>query len=239
MPKINVYLPDDLARAVREAGIPVSAVCQRALADAVAAADGHAPSEDSNPESEASDRPPYRLTQRADRVLTIASERAAREHRAISSPDLVEGLLEEGNNLALVVLRSLDVDPQDLLAETRATVSTGLRGRGGRPDADLSEDVLAGVKQRSTEEARALGHNYIGCEHLLLALVGGPEDDPATASLKTLGVDLDNTRSAVRAALNGVAFAQGHLSFSGLSAPVRSVLEEIRQRLSRLEQSGD
>ena len=35
MPKINVYLPDDLANAVREAGIPVSPVCQKALAEAV------------------------------------------------------------------------------------------------------------------------------------------------------------------------------------------------------------
>ncbi|MDQ1521366.1 MAG: hypothetical protein QOI55_2439, partial [Actinomycetota bacterium] len=35
MPKINVYLPDDLAEAVREARIPVSAVCQRALEDAL------------------------------------------------------------------------------------------------------------------------------------------------------------------------------------------------------------
>ena len=35
MPKINVYLPDDLATAVREAGIPVSPVCQKALAEAV------------------------------------------------------------------------------------------------------------------------------------------------------------------------------------------------------------
>jgi ATP-dependent Clp protease ATP-binding subunit ClpC len=35
MPKINVYLPEDLAEAVREAGVPVSAVCQRALEQAV------------------------------------------------------------------------------------------------------------------------------------------------------------------------------------------------------------
>ena len=35
MPKINVYLPDDLAEAVRDSGLPVSAVCQRALEDAV------------------------------------------------------------------------------------------------------------------------------------------------------------------------------------------------------------
>ena len=35
MPKINVYLPDELAQAVKEAGVPVSAVCQRALEQAV------------------------------------------------------------------------------------------------------------------------------------------------------------------------------------------------------------
>ena len=39
-PKINVYLPDELAAEVKAAGIPVSAVCQQALADAVAASQG-------------------------------------------------------------------------------------------------------------------------------------------------------------------------------------------------------
>lgn len=42
MPKLNVYLPHELAMAVRESAIPVSAVCQRALAQAVEALDVHA-----------------------------------------------------------------------------------------------------------------------------------------------------------------------------------------------------
>ena len=50
-PKINVYLPDELASEVKAAGIPVSAVCQQALADAVASSqgvDGSAPAGDSS-----------------------------------------------------------------------------------------------------------------------------------------------------------------------------------------------
>ena len=62
-PKINVYLPDDLAAEVKAAGIPVSAVCQQALADALAASQaGETPGEDN-------------LTRRAAGV--VAAARAA------------------------------------------------------------------------------------------------------------------------------------------------------------------
>jgi hypothetical protein len=53
-----------------------------------------------------------------------------------------------------------------------------------------------------------------------------------------MGVDFRTAQHAVRAALSGYSYAQGNLSLSGLSAPVRSILEEIRQRLGRLEQPG-
>lgn len=232
MPKINVYLPDDLARAVREAGIPISAVCQRALADAVAAADGS-----TGGASPASDDQPsegwqiHRLTDRARRVFDLAIE-AAGNRQSATSVQLIEALVEQGNNLALGVLRSLDIESDDLLGELRATVSAARRA------GEVTAASIWEVGERAAQAAAELDNNFIGCEHLLLGILNGPEEDPARATLGTLGVDLATAQHAVRAALSGYSFAQGNLSLSGLSAPVRSILEEIRQRLGRLEQPG-
>ena len=233
MPKINVYLPEDLATAVRDAGIPVSAVCQRALADAVAAVDGGLGAEQLGlGRTEESAQLRSRLTQRAEKVLSLATGAAATAHRPATSVQVLDGLVEEGSNLALAVLRGLDVDPQDLRNELRATDSATRR----TPDSADQDATLDEVCERAAQAALLLGQNYIGCEHLLLGLLAGQPQDLATATLNTLGVELDKCRDAVRVALSGIDYAQTNLSLSTLSAPVRSLLEEIRQRLGRLEQ---
>jgi ATP-dependent Clp protease ATP-binding subunit ClpA len=230
MPKINVYLPDDLARAVREAGIPISAVCQRALADAVAAADGTVGG------GQKAGQPtggwqPNRFTDRARRVFDLAIE-AAGDQDAVTSVHLIEALVEHGNNLAIAVLGSLDIEPADLLGELRATVSAGRRA------GEAIADSMLEVGERAAQIAVELDTNFIGCEHVLLGILRGSERDPARGTLNTLGLDFSTAQHAVRAALSGYSYAQGNLSLSGLSAPVRSILEEIRQRLGRLEQPG-
>jgi ATP-dependent Clp protease ATP-binding subunit ClpA len=233
MPKINVYLPESLAIAVRDAGIPVSAVCQRALADAVAAVDGGLGAEQLGlGRTEESAHLRSRLTQRAEKVLALATEAAATAHRPATSVQVLDGLVEEGSNLALAVLRGLDIDPQDLRSELRATDSATRR----TPDSAGQDATLDEVSERAAQAALLLGQNYIGCEHLLLGVLAGQPQDLATATLQTLGVERDKCRDAVRVALSGIDYAQTNLSLSTLSAPVRSLLEEIRQRLGRLEQ---
>ncbi|MCW2540774.1 MAG: peptidase [Frankiales bacterium] len=229
MPKINIYLPDDLAAAVKAAGIPVSAVCQRALTEAVAEVD--APLADPPDAAGATGQSPAlsRFTQRARRAIELAKQRAESEDRTPDSLDVVRGLITEGGSLALVVLKTIDVDPDDLLSESEANYRTSKRGKASTPS------TLDEVLQAAHDEALGLGHNYIGCEHLLLALAAGPATDPVAQTLHTLGIDQDRARSAVRAALSGINYAQGNAMLSGLSSPVKSILEEIRQRLSRLE----
>jgi ATP-dependent Clp protease ATP-binding subunit ClpC len=232
MPKINIYLPDDLASAVREARIPVSAVCQRALADAVSAADSvvvDPPPPDEGP-ADAVSRLRNQLTDRAMMVIDMAAETTGdRQH--VTSVELVEALVQQGNNLALTALRSIDIEPEDLIRELEATVSAALRFDTKQMAASLSE-----MRDRAVLFALNFDNNYIGCEHLLLAILSGADDDPATATLRTLGLDLRTGLGLVRAAQGGFRHAQGNLSLTALSAPVRSVLEEIRQRLGRLEQ---
>src|ERR1700742_943507 len=115
MPKINVYLPDDLADAVRDAGIPVSPVCQRALEQAVRRSQEVRQTVLSDLDgADLRERLPS-FTARAVTVLTLALDRA----RAAGTPnlttgDLLHGLLTEPANLARQVLTAMDVEPTSL-----------------------------------------------------------------------------------------------------------------------------
>lgn len=228
MPKINVYLPDDLANAVRDAGIPVSSVCQRALADAVANADGPEVGTGAEPTAERLDL--SRLTKRARTAVEYARTGAEGNNQTPKTVHLVGGLIGEGGNLALTVLRVLDVDPEDLITELRGLIRSRAKDR-------LKAGPLDDACARAVEQAVALGHNYIGCEHLLLGLIAGPDDELTAATFHGMGVDLATAQQTVTTAMAGYSYARENLSFSGLSSPIRSVLDEIRQRLARLEES--
>lgn len=234
MPKINVYLPDALATAVRDSGVPVSAVCQQALADAVAAAggDGGRPWGEGSAGtggSPAGSRPSTdlsRMTKRAREAIEIA--RTSAGSGEATTVDLVDALVAEGGNLALTVLASLDLDPADLAGELHALTS--------RRRKDSAPGRLDDAVARGAEQARALGQNYVGCEHLLLGLATGGDTELVARTLAGMGADEQTLRQAVRTALAGWAHARETLTFSGLSAPIRAALEDIRTRLGRLEQ---
>src|SRR4051794_41956901 len=98
VPKVNVYLPDELAERVKAAGIPVSAVCQKALEDALNSVTDF-----------------RHFTGRARKVIHLARATAAERHQAeVGSEHLLLGILDEGGNLALHVLKSLNVDLESL-----------------------------------------------------------------------------------------------------------------------------
>jgi ATP-dependent Clp protease ATP-binding subunit ClpC len=236
MPKINVYLPDELANAVRAAAIPVSAVCQQALADAVAQVDGPGGAglgSAVDPEL-AEGQPPTmaRYTRRARTAVEHARAGAAEQGRPASTPHLVGGLVAEGGNLALTVLDLLDVDRDDLIAELRATIRSRRReGADDQPRPGSLDDAC----RRALEQSLDLGHNYVGCEHLLLGLAAGPDDELTAAVLHRMGVDLHTARATVVAVLAGYDSARENLTFAGISAPIRAALADIRTRLGRLE----
>ncbi len=214
MPKINVYLPDELAESVRRAGIPVSSVCQRALADAVAAADGPPLPDSSAPEL-------ARYTNRARQVVTTA--RAAQA--APTSVDVANGIVAEGHNLAVAVLNGFDVDLDDFVAE--------LRGLARAPGARADEMTV--VLQRAAEQALDLANNYVGCEHLLLGILEASPGEVTADALRAVGVDAKAARRTISAALAGITYARDAGMTAGLTAPIRSALEEIRTRLAHLE----
>src|SRR4051794_26152476 len=118
MPKINVYLPDDLAAAVRDAQVPVSAICQRALERAVRDVESLRAADEVPP----MDKPAHgmfgRFTPRARAVVSSAEELAREmEHDHVGTEHVLLGILDEGANLAIKVLQSLDIELADLRAE--------------------------------------------------------------------------------------------------------------------------
>jgi ATP-dependent Clp protease ATP-binding subunit ClpA len=232
MPKINVYLPDELATAVRDAQLPVSGICQAALERAVRDVSSARGADQTPPE----DRPGIglfaRFTPRARHAVTLA-ERAAREtsHNYVGTEHALLGIIDEGGNLALQVLASLDIEVVDLRAELVASMSP--------PAPDVGEDHLSFTPlakralESATKEALTLGHNYIGCEHLLLGLLA-TEDGLASQVLRRMGLELRTTRRAVVTALSG--FVHARADDPSTRPKTADAVDEILRRLDAIEQ---
>ncbi len=135
-----------------------------------------------------------KYTDRAKRVLMLAQEEARRfNHNYIGTEHLLLGLVREGEGIAAKVLYDMGVD----LTKVRSAVEF-IIGRGERVNVgDISLTPRAKkVIELAQEEARRLGHNYIGTEHLLLGLVREGEGI-AAGVLESLGVSLEKVRQKV------------------------------------------
>jgi ATP-dependent Clp protease ATP-binding subunit ClpC len=214
-PKINVYLPDDLAAEVKAAGVPVSAICQQALADAVALSES-----ESGPTS--GDDLEHSFTKRAWGMVADARSRVSGEATTV---DLAAALVASGG-LALAVLESADIDPEDFADELRA-----------RQAKDGGAGPLEAALDRAVDQARGLGHSYVGTEHVLLGLTAGPTRELARRTLGDMGLKHEQALRGVATALSAYSYARESITFAGISAPIRAALEDIRSRLVRVEAS--
>ena len=150
------------------------------------------------------------LTQRAQRILTVlAQEEARRFHSDLLLPEhVILALLKDGEGIGFKALKSLNLDLGDLQAEIEKTIPRKPSGfiLGDVPPSKRGKKIL----EESANEARNLGHEYIGTEHLLLGLIREGEGVAARV-LENLGVDLTKVRSHVIRALGeqGAATAGG------------------------------
>jgi ATP-dependent Clp protease ATP-binding subunit ClpC len=133
-----------------------------------------------------------RFTKRARRVLTLAQEEALRlNHNYIGTEHLLLGLVREENSVAVKVLKELGVEPGQVVRAVERTVGRGERTPFGKPTlAPRTKRVI----ELAVEEARMMGHHYIGTEHLLLGLVREGEGI-AVNVLRGLGINLDRVRT--------------------------------------------
>lgn len=139
-----------------------------------------------------------RFTQRARRVLSFAHQEAERAHHNTIGPEhLLLGLMDEEGGMAGRVLRELGITVERLRAVIHNVTSVSSHFDPNRVELGVQTQQ---VLENAVDEARRLGHHYIGTEHILLGLV--QVDSTAMEVLRRLGVNADQIRRQTRRVLN-------------------------------------
>jgi len=149
-----------------------------------------------------------RFTERAQRVLLLAQEEAMRlGHPYVGTEHILLGLIREGQGVAAKALAGMEIEVEAVRAMIEQAVG---KGQGG-PSGEITLTPRGKkVLELSVEEARRMGHNYVGTEHLLLGLIREGEGLAAQV-LHGIGADLGKVRQAVMRMLgdSGAAGGQG------------------------------
>ncbi len=174
-----------------------------------------------------------RFTEKAIKVIMLAQEEARRlGHNFVGTEQILLGLIGEGTGVAAKVLKSMGVNLKDARIEVEKII-----GRGSGfvaveiPFTPRAKRVL----ELSLEEARQLGHNYIGTEHLLLGLIREGEGVAARV-LENLGVDLSKVRTQVIRMLGETAEVSGGSGAQGRTKT--PTLDEFGSNLTQMAIDG-
>ncbi len=173
-----------------------------------------------------------RFTEKAIKVIMLAQEEARRlGHNFVGTEQILLGLIGEGTGVAAKVLKSMGVNLKDARVEVEKII-----GRGSGfvaveiPFTPRAKRVL----ELSLEEARQLGHNYIGTEHLLLGLIREGEGVAARV-LENLGVDLAKVRTQVIRMLGETAEVSAGGGGGGAKGSTKTpTLDEFGNNLTQL-----
>lgn len=136
-----------------------------------------------------------KFTNRAKQVIKLAKKEAQRlNHNYLGTEHVLLGLLKLGQGIAVNVLRNFNLDYDTIRAEVERLVGFG-------PEIQVYGDpALTGkvkkVFEFANEEAASLNHNYVGTEHLLLALLR-QTDGVAAQVLENLNINLKDIRKEV------------------------------------------
>ena len=175
-----------------------------------------------------------RFTKRARESLGIAQEEARRmNHGYIGTEHLLLGLLREEEGIAARVLMDLGLSVNQVRRAVERMVGRGERLPTGLQLSDQTKHVI----ELAVDEAKRIGHHYIGTEHLLLALVRGPES-MAVSVLESLNVNREIVRRRVLdmmrqdAAPENVPQQQAH-------SKEKTMLEQLGSDLTQLARQGD
>ena len=174
-----------------------------------------------------------KFTERARKVILLAKEEAKRfNHDYIGTEHILLGLIREGEGVAAAVLQKLGLSPEKIRLEVEKLVQSG-------PSTMVSGDIPFTPKAKKVielamEEARSLGHNYIGTEHLLLGLIREGEG-VASQVLVNLGLDLNRVRNEVITLLGSSGPAPTQAGSSKTKTPA---LDAFGRDLTKLAQDG-
>jgi len=147
-----------------------------------------------------------RFTERARKVLLLAKEEARRfNHDYIGTEHILLALITEREGVAAVVLQNLGVNLDVVRHETEKLMHPDAQTQNATGDLPFTPRAKK-VLELSAEEARNMGHNYIGTEHILLGMLKEKEG-VASQILMGLGIDLEIARKSVIELLGGTATA--------------------------------
>jgi ATP-dependent Clp protease ATP-binding subunit ClpC len=205
MGKVNVYLPDDLEREVRDAGLSVSAICQTALRTALDRVAG----------ARAGDAARAAFTPRLATILDDAGTRMAADGRPVSALEVLCSIIKHGENLGARALTMLGVELPD---------KRPLRGAKGAAGA-LADDART-LLVAATRIALDMRHDYVGTEHVVIACA----DDPSMRDLfGALGIEQPTIRRQVERLL-----ANPWTSESEPTAVPAELLDRLETEVQRL-----
>ncbi|WP_332632936.1 ATP-dependent protease ATP-binding subunit ClpC [Halalkalibacter flavus] len=134
-----------------------------------------------------------RFTERAQKVLALAQEEAVRlGHNNIGTEHILLGLIREGEGIAAKALQALGLGSEKIQKEVESLIGKGQEGSKTIHYTPRAKKVI----ELSMDEARKLGHSYVGTEHILLGLIREGEGVAARV-LNNLGVSLNKARQQV------------------------------------------
>jgi ATP-dependent Clp protease ATP-binding subunit ClpC len=177
-----------------------------------------------------------RYTEKAIKVIMLAQEEARRlGHNFVGTEQMLLGLIGEGTGIAAKVLKSVGINLRDARVEVEKII-----GRGSGSSMPLNIPFTPRVKrvlELTAEEARQLGHNYIGSEHLLLGLLREGQGVAARV-LEILGADPNNIHTQVIRMVGESTEAVGAGVGGGSSGQKMPTLEEYGTNLTKLAEEG-
>lgn len=141
-----------------------------------------------------------RFTERARKVLSLAEQEAIKlNHNYVGTEHMLLGLVKEGQGIAAKALSDSGITEEKVIEQIKKIIGEGKQDVDGPVSlTPRSKKVL----NLSMDEARRLGHNYIGTEHILLGLIREGEG-VAARILAELGADVKNITAEVIELLGG------------------------------------
>ncbi|SFJ37055.1 ATP-dependent Clp protease ATP-binding subunit [Thermoflavimicrobium dichotomicum] len=174
-----------------------------------------------------------RFTERAQKVLALAQEEAVRlGHNSIGTEHILLGLVREGEGIAAKALIALGLGLEKIQKEVETLI-----GRGSAQTSNIGYTPRAKkVIELSMDEARKLGHTYVGTEHILLGLIREGEGVAARV-LNNLGVSLNKARQQVLQLLGSSELTGGH---QGATAHANTpTLDSLARDLTQAARDGN
>lgn len=174
-----------------------------------------------------------RFTERAQKVLALAQEEAVRlGHNNIGTEHILLGLIREGDGIAAKALVALGLSLEKIQDEVESLI-----GRGQEQPTNIAYTPRAKkVIELSMDEARKLGHTYVGTEHILLGLIREGEGVAARV-LNNLGVSLNKARQQVLQLLgSSEAVSSSHTTAANVNTPT---LDGLARDLTAYAKEGN